>query len=315
MHAAGASARGHRAARLLRAAEGLYRSAAALLQLPDDATTSKGKAKEGDQEGKPKKKEQPKQSEEDKALDMDEEQKTPGARRRRRRRRNAPAAELLPTENKDVDFDDRWAVEASEPPTSRLQSSAAANLPATAASAETRPPSPTLPSTEEGLGKPGATRITDGPSSARGGVTGEAAAASAKTPPALLAGDFACAQNLHSRPELNGEFFQLERHDRTADRWVCHSGSGKQFRLRPANLAPLRDGLHAQPGSTQTSRRRPPGPMPYPLGLGAACLSLLSACWFAVRMFCLLSGLAGLLAMVCARLSMGCAPITLWPSG
>ena len=200
MHATGASARGHRAARFLRAAEGLCRSAAALLQLPDDAPTSKGKAKENDKDGKPKEKEQPKQSEKDEGLDEDEGQKTPGARRRRRRRRSAPAAELPTTEDKDEDFDDRWADEATEPPASRLRSSAAASLPAFAAFAGTKPPSPTLPSTEGGLGTPGATRVTDGPSSAHGGVTGEAAAASAKTPPALLAGGFACAQNLHSRP-------------------------------------------------------------------------------------------------------------------
>ena len=57
VHAAVGSARGHRAARLLRAAEGLCRSAAALLQTQDDATTSKGKAKGEDKESKPKKKE------------------------------------------------------------------------------------------------------------------------------------------------------------------------------------------------------------------------------------------------------------------
>ena len=243
-HAAGASARGHRAARLLRAAEGLCRSAAALLQLPDDASTSKGKAKESGKDRTPKKKEQPKQSEKDTDLDKDTAQKTPGAKRRRPRRRSAPAAELPPAEDKDVDFDDLWADEASAAPrplAHQKQSSASANLPATtSAPAKTRPPSATPPNTELGWGKPGATRITDRPSSACGGVTGDAAAAPASAEPALLAGAFAWAQGLKGRPELNGGFFWLERHDPEADRWECQTGSGDWLRLRPANLAPFR---------------------------------------------------------------------------
>ena len=53
VHAAAGSARGHRAARFLRAAEGLCRSAAALPQEPADAKTSKGKAKDCDKHSTP----------------------------------------------------------------------------------------------------------------------------------------------------------------------------------------------------------------------------------------------------------------------
>ena len=223
VHAAAGSARGHRAARLLRAAEGLCRSAAALLQTPDDATTSEGKAKEGRKDSTPKKKEKPKQKQKDADLDKATAQKTPGAKRRRPRRRAAPAAELPPAEDEDVDFDDLWADEApactAKPPAHQKRTAALANLPAnTTAAAKTRPRSqPTPP-----------------------GATGDAAAAPPGAKPALLAGDLAEVHGLVGRPELNGELLRLERHDRPADRWECEIGEGEWLRLRPANLRPLR---------------------------------------------------------------------------
>ena len=56
VHAAAGSARGHRAARLLRAAEGLCRSASALLQQPpDDAKTPEKAAEDSTNKGSPKK--------------------------------------------------------------------------------------------------------------------------------------------------------------------------------------------------------------------------------------------------------------------
>ena len=219
VHAAAGSARGHRAARLLRAAEGLCRSAAALLQTPDDAKTSQGKAKEGPKDSTPKKKEKPKQQQKDADLDKATAQKKPGAKRRRPRRRAAPAAELPPAEDEDVDFDDHWADEA-KPPAHQKRTAALANLPAnyTTAAAKTRPQSqPTPP-----------------------GATGDAAAAPSGPKPALLAGDLAEVHGLVGRPELNGELLRLERHDRPADRWECETGEGEWLRLRPANLRPLR---------------------------------------------------------------------------
>ena len=98
VHPAAGSARGHRAARLLRTAEGLCRGAAALLQTPDDAKTSENKAQETTiKKSKPKEKAKPTPA-------KDDAQKKPGARQRRRRR--APASSLPTVPEGGVDFDD-----------------------------------------------------------------------------------------------------------------------------------------------------------------------------------------------------------------
>ena len=243
VHAAAGSARGHRAARLLRAAEGLCRSAAALLQLPDDAKTSEGQAQgTTTKKGKPKEKAPPTPA-------KDDARKKPGARQRRRRR--APASSLPTVPEGDVDFDDAWADKATVPPAPLLEPpataaaakrrrSAPACPPASKALAERLPTPPRLPNTETGWGKPFCRRITDRPVSACGSLR-SAAAASAELPLALRAGGYAYATGLQGRPELNDEVYQLESFDPSAGRWVCEKGDGVKLLLRPSNLVLVPD--------------------------------------------------------------------------
>ena len=226
VHAAAGSARGHQAARLLRAAEGLCRSAAALLQLPDDAKTSETKAqKETDTKTcKPNEKTQP-------TPEKDANRKKQGTRPRRRRR--APAS-LQAVPNGDVELDDAWADSASVPPApppqaaeaaAKRRRSAPARTPAPRALAERLPTPPTLPAPTWQGGPP------------------SAGAASAGPPLALHEGGDAYATGLQGRPELNHEVLHLESFDRAAGRWVCVYGDGAKLLLRPSNLVPIPDDL------------------------------------------------------------------------
>ena len=108
-HAAAGLACGHHAARLLRAAEGLCRSAAALLQLPpDDLSTRKDKGNHYSNKDNPMKKGGEDKKEEQPGAEAKETaQPAPGARRTRRQCRRANA--VAPTDDLDPDLADHWA--------------------------------------------------------------------------------------------------------------------------------------------------------------------------------------------------------------
>ena len=221
VHAAAGSARGHCAARLLRAAEGLCRSAAALLQLPPgDGTHKKGKGKDNGNDDKDKKKDKKRKEKKDAAEDKDEVVQAPGAQRRRRRRRRAPAA--APADGPDADFDDYWADgvvafgPAAAPPGWPLLAQPA--LPAPAAAAAEAAPQPRQPLLASRPGSRSPRR---------------------SAPLALVAGRLATLQHLVNRPELEHALVELTEFDAPADRWVCRDARGVSFRVRAEKLLPV----------------------------------------------------------------------------
>ena len=237
VHAAAGSARGHRAARLLRAAEGLCRSAAALLQLPPAGDTSKqGKDDNNNGKGTSKKDKKDKTSEKDRtaAGDKDEAQQAPGAQRRRPRRRRAPAA--APPGSPDADFDDSWAdgVVAFGPAPAPLGAPLLAlpALPAPATAEATPQPRSPPPASRTGSRSP--RRL-----SAQAARPAPETDASAAPPPALLAGCLATLQRLVKRPDLERTLVELSRFDASVDRWVCLTSRGEQLCIRPSNLLPV----------------------------------------------------------------------------
>ena len=208
VHAAGGLARGHvQALRFLRAAEGLCRSAVAVLQAVDSKKT-KGKGKDND------KKDTGKGKGKDSDEGMGVAPTVPGAQPRRRRRgraRAAAAPAVVP------EFDDSWAdgVRVAAPPAQPLA------LPLRAAAGEEGGP-PLDDAAVRGR-RPLIVRRSGSRSPRR--LSPDPAAALSSL--ALLAGRVATIKGLVSRPELD-----------TSVRWICHVKGGEQLRILPEKPVP-----------------------------------------------------------------------------
>ena len=233
VHAAGGLARANvQALRLLRAAEGLCRTAVAVLQ------TNEGKKKDT---GKSKRKDQ-KDTDKDKGKDSDAgmgiSPPEPGAQPRRRRRGRArgvaaahPAVDLV---------DDSWADGvAAAPPAFRpgLPLGEAPAVVGAAALGEVVPPHDVVAARKRPLiarrsGSPSPPRKVSLSTEAR--VPSAAAAA-----PALLAGRVAAIGVLVSRPELENVLVVLDVQDMSTRRWSCSLKGGEVVRILPEKLVPI----------------------------------------------------------------------------
>ena len=227
VHAAAGLAREHaQALRLLRAAEGLCRTAVAVLLADDslkkepaganaDSAKDKGKGKGKNEEG---------------MKDVDKAP-PPGQSRRRRRARPRGAAA--------VDFDDSWADAAVAPP-------ALAAPPAAHAPPPPPPPPPVVARAARSLSQ-GEDDEDPQPAlkQARGPPPTRAA------PPRsleleesecfLLEGHVACVRGLVSRPDLAGAPVTLVGFDSVAERWICKTQADEQLRIIPGNLTPVEE--------------------------------------------------------------------------
>ena len=233
VHAAGGLARSHvQALRLLRAAEGLCRSAVAVLQADNNIgkkTKGMGKGKDKKDTGKGK----------GKGKDSDEGMgvatKVPGAQPRRRRRGRASAA-AAPVAVPEFD-DDSWADGVGAAPSAQQLA-----LPLrVAAGDEVGPPLGVAavrglrPLVARHSGSRSPRRLSPRPHSA----PPVAAAAAERLTLALLAGRVATIKGLVSRPELENVLVVLDVQDKASGRWICHVKGGEKLRILPEKLVPI----------------------------------------------------------------------------
>ena len=260
VHAAGGLARGHaQALRLLRAAEGLCRSAVAVLQTdssdPKKAWKAKGTGKgateareaEGTGQGAKvargakdnDKKDIGKRMDKDSDVNMVAKPGEPGAqprrrRRRRRRRGRAPTGVVA----FDPGFDDSWADGIHIPAPAQ-----AIALPLSAVAGVEE--SPILDDADVRRRRPLVARRSRTPpgtvseASMSSGSKPAAAIASGTSIVALPVGHVATIKGLVSRPELDGILVLLEAMDFTSGRWICRVNGGETLRILPEKLVPV----------------------------------------------------------------------------
>ena len=251
VHAAGGLARGHvQAQRLLRAAEGLCRSAVAVLQTDvSKCKKNKGVSQDKPSNGPPasnrgrggkggsKTSDGPPASGRGRGgkgtgKDSDEGMGVtptgPRAQPRRRRRGRAPVAAAAPVV---PEFDDSWADGVHVAPPAQ-----ALALPLDDAAVRGR--------------RPLVARHSSSRSPRRLSPVGPApAVADAAEPlpledaeplsPALLAGQVATIKGLLSRPDLEDVLVVLDEQDVLSGRWICHVKGGEKVRILPDKLAPI----------------------------------------------------------------------------
>ena len=229
VHAAGGLARGHvQALRLLRAAEGLCRSAVAVLQAEDcksKKTNGMGKDKNKKDAGK------------DKGKDFDEGMgvapKEPGAQPRRRRRRGRAPAAAAAAPVVVPEFDDSWTDEDRVAAPAQLLTLSLR----VAAGDEDCPPldDAAVRGRRPLVARRSGSRSPRRPSRKPGSVWPAAAA----EPPPLLAGRVATIRGLVSRPELENVLVALDGYDEGSGRWICHVNGGEKLRILLEKLVPI----------------------------------------------------------------------------
>jgi hypothetical protein len=230
--AAGLARKQATALRLLRAAEGLCRTAVAVLQTDGGTETDKGTGAGKDKQdtGKGKNK--------DSNEGKDTQQKTGTQPRRRRRRASAAAAPDL----EDVELDDAWADGVNVAP-----AASGIALPGRDAPAAVGPvavpgvvPPPTgeeirqrrpLVARRSGTRSPRAKKPL--PDNAWQGFS------PVPLSPVLQAGRVATIRGLVSRPELEDVLVVLDECDKRSGRWICHTKGGEQLRILPEKLVPI----------------------------------------------------------------------------
>ena len=215
VHAAAGLSRGQAPAlRLLRAAEGLCRSAVAALQASavaskdkggkrDDSKGNKGKVGKEDTDARGGPKNVAGGSHHISSRAACGEQTTK-SQRRRQRRRAARCAAALPVS--DAEFDDAWADGVSIGPVRRA--------------------SP-LPRSRSGSRSPRRDEVA--PAEAASGAAG------------LREGRVASVQGVVSRPDLVGALVLLLAFDEASGRWVVRTAGGERLRLLPGRLAAIPD--------------------------------------------------------------------------
>jgi hypothetical protein len=214
VHAAGGLARGNvQALRLLRAAEGLCRTAVSVLQIDEGKKKDKGKGQKDTDKDKGK----------DSDVGMGVTPPEPGAQPRRRRRGRARGAAAHPAV--DLEFDDRWADGVVAAPL---------GLPG-----DVVPPHDevTVQGRRPLIARRSGSRTPPRNISPRPRAV-EPSAAAASAPP-LLAGRVATIIGLVSRPELDNVLVVLDVQDKTSGRWICRVKGGEQLRLLPVRLVPI----------------------------------------------------------------------------
>lgn len=218
VHAAGGLARGHvQALRLLRAAEGLCRSAVAVLQASGSKKdTGKGKDKDQKDLGKGKGK--------DSDVGMGIVPPQPVAQPRRRRRGRARAAVAPAAVPEFVGSGAGGVVVAPQPLLLAIPLRAAPAAVGAVAGVEVVPPLDEV--------------------AARGRRPLVARRSGTRSPrrspsPALLAGRVAFIKGLVSRPELESVLVVLDELDVISGRWICRVKGGEQVRILPEKLLPI----------------------------------------------------------------------------
>ena len=221
VHAATGLARGNvQALRLLRAAEGLCRTAVAVLQAGSGAQKT-GQSERGS--SKDKDKDKGKDKGKGKDMDVDPAKHLPPRSRRRRPRRKQALRAAAPEFVPPADLDDEWADQIGP----RYPVGPARFL------APAAPP----PEAGQPAEPPGAARTSSrSPRRSSGLAPGAAVASAGPAPASPRAGRIATLHGLVSRPDLDQAYVLLHEVDPKTGRWICRTKGGEQLRISPNKL-------------------------------------------------------------------------------